>query len=210
MGIYLEKSMQYLRKEGCSDSAVDLVRSFLDGKAALIRDSDSTPTNIDQANFAMNMEKECGCLATMAPTPPVLEYLGGSNEEQEKEKTMTLDLQQAEFFRGIIREKKYEKLAALRKQFGLENDDYPMSAQELVNRIAAGKFILNPETKDTTQYSKGDVLRNITWRDPAIKKDQAGYDAAEKALGEAYLTAKMAIMTNPAAGADAVAKFAAA
>lgn len=149
---------------------------------------------------------------TVATAPPVLEYLGGGEQEQEKENTMTmtLDLQQMDFFRDALRTKKDEKLEALRKQFGLTDDTTPQSEQELVDRITSGKFILDENSKDLYQYSLGNIIRGITWRDPAIKKDQAGFDAAKKTLLAAYEQAEFAIMTDPSKGADAVNTFAAA
>lgn len=77
----------------------------------------------------------------------------------------------------------------LRKQFGLENDERPQSAKEFADRILSGKYILPTETEETlsrAQYYCGwSVTDSIKWRDPEIKEDRAGYEAAKKQLDDA-------------------------
>jgi len=76
----------------------------------------------------------------------------------------------------------YIKHAELMRQFGLVDDEAPSSAQEIVDRITSGKYVLKADTKDKKNY---DPIRYIRWRDPAVKEDQDGLDAAMKLLDKA-------------------------
>jgi len=76
----------------------------------------------------------------------------------------------------------YQKHDALRKQFGFQDDAAPVTAQEIVDRITAGKFVLKADSKDKRNY---DSVRYIQWRDPTVKEDQAGFDAAMKLFEKA-------------------------
>lgn len=74
----------------------------------------------------------------------------------------------------------YQKDRALEKQFGLVSDPRPSSAKELVDRILAGKYVLpDGDAATKSRYEPSDA---ITWRDPAVKKDAAGYEAASAVL----------------------------
>lgn len=72
------------------------------------------------------------------------------------------------------------------KQFGLGDDTAPATAKDLVARITSGKYILptERETELLSSYYWGSsaALNGIKWRDPSVKEDRAGYDAATKAL----------------------------
>jgi hypothetical protein len=57
-----------------------------------------------------------------------------------------------------------------------------MTPQSLIDRILAGKFVIPEERKHQKVYDPSDY---IIWRDPAIKKDEAGFTAASKAIDEA-------------------------
>jgi len=73
----------------------------------------------------------------------------------------------------------HDKKAAARKAFGLENDDRPRTPQSFIDRILAGKFVIPEDRKTQNTYDPTDY---IIWRDPAIKKDEVGYQIAEKAI----------------------------
>jgi hypothetical protein len=79
----------------------------------------------------------------------------------------------------IASSKKY----ALKKQFGLTNDDTPNTFEELLARIQGGKYVIDEKNAKRRDYNGG--LGYVTWRDPAVKEDQAGYDAAKKELDAA-------------------------
>lgn len=73
----------------------------------------------------------------------------------------------------------------LQKKFGLVDDDAPLTANELVQRIKDGKFVIPEGKGDTRYYSGYNGTAMIEWRDPAVKKDRKGYDEAEKVLNKA-------------------------
>jgi hypothetical protein len=74
-----------------------------------------------------------------------------------------------------------KKRTELQRHFGMIDDERPATAAELVERIEKGQFILRDETKDRKGYY---VFENITWRNPKIKKDEAGYDKAIETMDE--------------------------
>lgn len=88
-----------------------------------------------------------------------------------------------------------KKDADLQVAFGLRDDDRPQSAQEVADRILAGKFVLSPNNKDSFAY---DPLFLFTWRDPAIQKDAKGYQDALKTLQSQERDAMDAIMVGTA------------
>lgn len=87
----------------------------------------------------------------------------------------------------------YDKEAKMERKYGLRDDRSPQNAEELIQRIKDGKFILR-EDKDRQYYCPID---QILWRDPSVKKDQAGYDEKRKGLKKDFtaLTDKLAIGT---------------
>lgn len=95
----------------------------------------------------------------------------------------------------------YEKDYSLRKTFGLVNDDAPQSAEDLVKRIQDGKFILG----DNAKKQNYDPVRYITWRDPSVKKDEAGYEAATKDFRKASKAAQDVVaIGTPSEGLAAI------
>jgi len=86
----------------------------------------------------------------------------------------------------------------LMKQFGLYGDEPPQTAQELVDRITSGKFVLpTVDEENTTRktycwpYSPAYAIK---WRDPAIKEDKPGFDATEEQLKTAALDVHDVVM----------------
>lgn len=126
---------------------------------------------------------------------------------ENKENTMYIDYVSSDkhvesaktnYLLGRFNEVKSNVRDDLRKQFGLDNDSTPYTAKDLVERIQAGKFIL-PTTKEENlsnqiYYGPQSVVHTITWRDPAIVEDQAGYDLANEDLKAAALPVHDAIM----------------
>jgi hypothetical protein len=103
----------------------------------------------------------------------------------------------------------YSKLnSGLIKQFGLVNDEPPRSFEDLLARIQAGKYVF-PEDKKTKSIGVYGVMDYIQWRDPAVKEDQAGYDAAIEKLSAAYNDAQdnMALASDAAGVKAAVDAF---
>jgi len=95
-------------------------------------------------------------------------------------------LAQRRYLRNRLAEVYLDKREAARKQFAIRDDEVPGTWQNLLDRIAAGKFVLDVEAeKNNKGYSP---FQNITWRDPAIPADRPGYDAWKvkaKAAGKA-------------------------
>lgn len=103
----------------------------------------------------------------------------------------SMDAKRQTFLLDSLYQTAEEKDLDLRKQFGLKDDDAPTNPKELVERIKAGKFTLPDETKRRYHYS---ALDGIRWRDPDLKEDQAGYEAAWNAFRKAKETAHEDIM----------------
>lgn len=104
---------------------------------------------------------------------------------------------QMDFLRGEARNVRETLYSKLRKQFGLSGDPAPETVEDFIKRIQDGKFVLEDMYKQKrTSY----VTDYISWRDPSIKRDEAGYDAAKELLDAKYRDTKRAIMTQ---GADA-------
>jgi len=120
----------------------------------------------------------------------------------EKETTMyldtraSLDMQKKQYLLNRLDNEHRKMVAPLSKTFGLSDDTPPKTPSELVERIQAGKFVIPSEEdqKKRRYYGPEDAIYSFRWRDPAAKEDQAGYEAAEKALTTAYTEAKDAIM----------------
>jgi hypothetical protein len=100
----------------------------------------------------------------------------------------------------------FSKDADLERAYGLRNDSLPETPQEMVDRILAGKYVINKREYGDDYY--GDLLDYFSWRDPAIKKDRDGYDAAHKILKAAHNKASDQIYVLSAAeGLKALQEF---
>lgn len=127
---------------------------------------------------------------------------GQINQQEKKDTTMytlhntaALEVQQRDRLIQRIEGAWYEKKMELKKAYGLENDQFPRTAEELVKRITEGKFSIVKDKSngcfdDEDEIFYGGPLDRITWRDPAIKKDYDGYVVAKKAM----LAAKVAAL----------------
>ena len=99
----------------------------------------------------------------------------------------------------------YSKMDGLSKLFGFGPFDSPDSIQEFIDRIVAGKFtIKDPSKKDTKNFYYR-PMEGITWKDPSVKEDQVGYDAAKAALTSLWQDTKDTIaIGTPVEGLAAV------
>lgn len=86
----------------------------------------------------------------------------------------------------------------LKRQFGLADDVAPKTVEEMLARIAAGKYVLPEKHKDLSPYCSVSYIR---WRDPSVKEDKDGYLAARKALEDEFSTAEEAARLLPIAEA---------
>lgn len=105
----------------------------------------------------------------------------------------------------------YGKEEALRKTYGLDEDESPKTPKEYVKRIQDGKFVLTKcaELIEEDDYFDSYVInRYITWRDPAVKEDKAGFKTA-LALVEAARkdTARTITIGTPEEGLAALKAF---
>lgn len=93
---------------------------------------------------------------------------------------------------------------ALRKDFGLDNDNEPRDGKEMVERILAGKYVL----KTLKSCWDSTTSEQIIWRDPAIKEDRAGYKIAEKTLDDLRTKTKDEIkIFDPEKGLESLRAF---
>lgn len=101
----------------------------------------------------------------------------------------------------------YAKTEQFRKDFHLDNDNPPETMEEFVKRIQDGKFTVKDEYKKK-EVSYTSPSRYITWRDPALKADQDGFDKAADAALKAKTEASDIIQVMDAkAGLEALKAF---
>ena len=87
----------------------------------------------------------------------------------------------------------------LKKQFGLVDDEAPVTPAELVKRIADGKYTIDKEHLDYKSWGAEGAVRYIRWRDPSVVEDKAGYKAARALLDTAYEDTKLKAVLSPVA-----------
>lgn len=81
----------------------------------------------------------------------------------------------------------YEKREEMRQAFGLIDDDEPVTLKDFFTRIKDGKYVIPTDEKELNRefWDTGRLLEEITWRDPARKEDEAGFNAANDLLTKA-------------------------
>lgn len=116
-------------------------------------------------------------------------------EEVEKENNMNTSIQVAvnddqtkRYLKDRLYAVTHEKRTALSRKFGMIDDEAPRTANELIKRITDGKYVIRKDRGDSRTYS--DSLAYINWRDPAVTKDEAGFDAANDKLEKAQTAVK--------------------
>jgi len=127
----------------------------------------------------------------------------GTTETQDQRKYLTQRLENI-----------YYKLEApLYAQFGLDDDMPPSSPKELKERIKAGKFTIKgikadvdgEDDYDDDGIYFGSWASMIRWRDPSVKADSEGYEAARKELMDLrQKTLDTIKIDEPKAGLDAI------
>lgn len=94
----------------------------------------------------------------------------------------------------------------LRKQYGLMDDDEPRTFNELMARLKDGKYFIPDDKKDKDAWGYG--LNLVKWRDPAVKEDQKGFEAAQKIMRVSYTDAIRTIkISDPKEGLAALKSF---
>jgi len=109
--------------------------------------------------------------------------------------TADLTAQQKNYLASRLDTLKWQKADELRAPYGLKDDDAPQSFDELLERLDKGRYVISDE-KRKLKYGWYDAMCYVEWRDPAIKKDREGYDAAVEKVEAAALKVKDIIVVK--------------
>lgn len=105
---------------------------------------------------------------------------------KKEENAMTAVDNTARDQRRYISERAYEVYYAkefeLKKAFGLTDTPQPETPKEFIQFIKEGKFILEEKYEDARLGYVWNVGSYIRFRDPKVKEDRKGYEAAKKLL----------------------------
>lgn len=145
------------------------------------------------------------------------------NNDTKKEKNMSYDYDcdcelcisqkdpeasKRRYLRDRLETIKYAQKRDLRKVYGLDDDEAPKTPKEMAERLASGRFVVKgAEDKDQKdiQYRWSSY---IVWRDPSVKEDKAGFDAAYDELKKALKPVEDAIaIKTPAEALKALEEF---
>lgn len=127
------------------------------------------------------------CLNTDVPQLKKDEPTMYINAEMTKEQTAQI------YLRDRLENVHSEKRDELRHQFGLCDDDPPCSFEDAYKRITEGKFIIADDKRSKLSYNP---LNFVQWRDPSVKKDTEGFEAAEVQAETAFTQVSDAIMVK--------------
>lgn len=122
-----------------------------------------------------------------------------SAPQKRKQETMTpytREQEQTDYLSRRLSDNADTKRSELKVQFGLSGGEAPKTIEEAVARIKDGKFEVPEGNANMHSAYLGQF---ITWKDPTVKKDQKGFDAAIKALYTEKTKAKDIIVTGTAA-----------
>jgi hypothetical protein len=92
-----------------------------------------------------------------------------------------------------------EKREVLERKYGLTDEEAPKTAQEVVDRIKAGRFVFKDNTikDDPNWYGRYfEPTRYLRWRSPDVKEDKAGFEAAMAKLQAKYAHLKDSIYVD--------------
>lgn len=125
---------------------------------------------------------------------------------KKKEEEMNTETQdQRHYLARQLSSVAYTKEVEALKSFGLINDQPPRKGSELLDRIKSGKYILRDEK--SVKWAES-ALDYIEWRDPAIVKDQDGFEAAVKVMQKSRLDTDRTIqIADPTDGLSALKAF---
>ena len=84
------------------------------------------------------------------------------------------------------------KVAAAKKKFGMTSDEYPETMTDFIARIVAGKFTIDEKYEDAFPHAN-----YITWKDPSVVVDKAGYKAARAQLDAHHKDLELKLMIIP-------------
>lgn len=144
----------------------------------------------------------------VAPVPPSLNEL----ECKKENTTMYYDddcecgtptlpeIRKSNYLKMRLDSVAYDKSHEFNTIFFIDNDDAPVGPDEMLARIAAGKFVIpRDEDADGKPINKFKRYheREILWRDPAKPADKNGRDAAQEKLDAAKAKTADSIMILP-------------
>lgn len=109
------------------------------------------------------------------------------------------------YFVQQARDAMYKKEEELRKKFGLVDDEFPRTANEVIKRIKDGNIVVDPMLGDQPSCCPLDCIR---FRDPKLEPNYTGYDAASEKLVKLYSSVERQIVASstPADIKDAISR----
>lgn len=177
--------------------------------------------NEDIYNRIMNQyEAKCNSLVDCPPeacTAPTAKAFWGNKKKDESPMNYAsatviaqdnTESKQRSFLTGQLYDAYETAKMALKRQFGLIDDETPETMPDLVKRIQDGLFVIPEKYKDAKVYGS---LGSIRWRDPKKVEDKDGFAAAKVDLKKTFAEAQRIIMIlTPAEGLKALQDFEAA
>jgi hypothetical protein len=175
-----------------------------------------------EINYRMDNIEDCMPTAKVpvgysVAAAPVVGYCANAVPQQEVKKmntansmaivtsSETIEERRISFLVNQLESAKHRKDLELQRHFGLIGDERPATATELVERIKDGLYVIPEHGKDVRSYYSFDY---IEWRNPKIKKDQEGYNKAEKEMqAEAREANRTIVLSDPEKGRSALEKF---
>lgn len=103
-------------------------------------------------------------------------------EEKETDMKMndaTLEADKVRYLLNRLESEHFSKNGVLLKMFGMEDDNFPSSPRELLDRIERKQFVI-PEDKMDSEV--GNPIYLFKWCDPNKERDFVGYKAAFEEL----------------------------
>lgn len=110
-------------------------------------------------------------------------------DEEERELTMYHEFPTSDIERERIhlRDRAYplfdKKLNQILRHYHLQDDEYPQTAKEAIERIRQGRFVLPEKDEELRGYS---LMDRIKWRDPNAKPDKEGAKLPKENLEKDY------------------------
>ncbi len=99
---------------------------------------------------------------------------------------------------------------ALKRKFGLTDDEAPANIVDAVKRIQDGLFVI-PEKYKNNKDSSYASMSYLRWRDPKAVEDKIGFEAAKAPLKAAYTKTEREIkIFSPEKGLQSIIDFEAA
>lgn len=105
-------------------------------------------------------------------------------QKKKEEPMINMENDQRNYIERRIYDVMEEKEISMSRHFKLLDDESPKTAEETIQRIKDGNFVL----REKNSFWGNSFNDRVQWRNPAAVKDQDGFDAAEKRMFEAKKT----------------------